>query len=149
MLKSRRRVERVYLEWGSGGEGLILELRKDTLNIFFYNLNVTGEPNSLKLEGNKFQVKTGKWGRRRVVYISYPRLKLLPVGVKGSLKTLSSKFGYKVYVARLPFENYLTIVTPSKWKYEWFVVSTDLTCVVCNSRVYYEGLKNTLTLYFV
>lgn len=148
-LKRRRKVERLNISWGGRGEGLILELRRESFYIYSYNLKVSGYTDRLVFEDGNFKVRIGRSKLTSMAYVSYSNIKPLPLGVGPPLKDAESNLGYKIHVTRLPFDQYLNLITPKDWKVEWLTLSSNLACIACRGRVYFEMLEEALNMYVV
>ena len=145
-------MKKLYIAWDSKGRyGLLSSLRGEALTIAAYNITLTFNPRGIDVVANIGDVKVYDIGKRKYVYIFLnERIKPLPTG-KSDIVDKEFIGSFEVVVTRINGNNYLTIITPGSWLYNYVILTDDTLLIEMSSKkdVYFEKLEDEIVVHIV
>ncbi len=139
------------VKWGDGC--IDLEARAGELAITFSNTKITLRPRIIIVEGSDVDYEEGSSGKsvkKKYIYIHVREcLKPLPAQGKYISTVLYDK--YEIRYQKLGFGEYLTIVTPGEYLYDYIIVTEDTITIGMSGKreAYFYKEDKRLTIYFV
>lgn len=142
----------MYVAWDSKGRyGLLFSFRGEALTIAAYNLTLTLNPRGVDVATSIRDLRVYSVGKRKYTYIYFNELvKPLPTG-RSDITDRAFISGFEIVVTHIDGNNYLTVVTPGSWLYNYVVLADNTLLIEMSSKrdVYFEKLVDEVVIHIV
>ena len=121
------------------------------LIIAFKNVVFMFLPREVRVSNNVKTHREGKHGKKCYVYVELSN-NVTPISVKGEVINKPRIIGnFELRYTNLDFSRYLTIITPGAFLYNYAILFDEGLCIEtsANKEVYFEKIRDSLTIYFV
>ncbi len=140
-----------YVKWRNGG--LRLVFKNSFLEIISKNYRFILRPRIVIVEGTVKEynvVSPHRHGKYKYVYIELSE-EVKPFDKKGRVPRPGIIEGFEVNYQDMGFEEYLTIVTPGAFLYQYIILTTSMLtiCLSAKKEAYIDLENNVVTIYVV
>ncbi len=140
-----------YVKWRNGS--LKLVFKEPLLEIISKNYRFILRPRIVIVEGTVKEYNIASPNRRgkyKYVYIELGE-EVIPFDKKGRMPRPDIIGGFEVNYQDMRFEEYLTIVTPGTFLYEYVILTTNMLtiCLSAKKEAYVDLEENVATIYVV
>ncbi len=145
-------LRKVYVAWNSKGKhGLLFSFRGESLTIAAYNLTITLNSRGVDVVASIKDTKVYEIGKRKYVYIIFKeKIQPLPTG-KSDIIDKAFTSGFEIIVTHINDNNYITVVTPGSWLYNYIILTNDTLMLELSKKrdVYFERLEDEVVVHIV
>ncbi len=143
--------KRLIIPWDSKGKkSLALILKPYEATIVSKNVLITLLPREIRITDDIDKFSEEETSKKRYIRVFF-RNPVEPISEKPGRHYEGVFENYEVRVTNLDFSNYLTIIVPGSFLYNYIVLSENSISIECSIKktVYFEKTDKSLTIYFV
>ncbi len=141
----------INIAWGDGH--LEVKAIDNELLVKAGNLKIMLRPRVIIVEGVQTEHEVGEAGKRskkKYVYI-YPDQGIRSLEGRGKIINEYNMDRFEIKYQRLSFNEYLTIITPGEYLYDYIIITRDTITIAMSGKrePYFYKENNRLTIYLV
>lgn len=142
---------KLYVEWIPKRGSLMVTFKPYELTIAFKNIVFMFLPREARVSNNVKEYRESKYGRKRYIRVKLSS-SVIPISARGEPIVKPRIIGnFELRYTNLDFLRFLTIITPGAFLYNYAILSDEGLCIETSAskEVYFEEIKDSLTIYFV